>query len=117
MKILLDHCVHRRFAQLLIGHEVHHTSEMGWGELQNGKLLQAAEVSEFEVLVTVDKNLQHQQNISAGKLALITLNAGGIDLRAITPLADRLVTLLNAGVLPGSKTLLSSDSSPNTTRV
>jgi len=30
---------------------------MGWGELGNGELLKAAE-SEFEVLVTTDKNLR-----------------------------------------------------------
>ncbi|MBI4657974.1 MAG: hypothetical protein HY735_03840 [Verrucomicrobia bacterium] len=42
MKVLLDHCVPRRFGKLLIGHEVRSAFEMGWSGLRNGALLTQA---------------------------------------------------------------------------
>lgn len=49
--------------------------EMGWHELENGDLLTAGEAAGFDVLVTGDKNLAYQQNLSGRKLALIVLPA------------------------------------------
>jgi len=43
------------------------------GKLKNGELLSAAEAAGFEVLITADKNLQHQQNLSTRKIAIIEL--------------------------------------------
>ena len=45
---------------------------MGWSELENGKLLAAAEVA-FDVLVTTDQNIRYQQNLSARSLAVLVL--------------------------------------------
>ena len=45
---------------------------MGWGELDNGDLLTAAE-SEFDVLVTTDKNLRYQQKLASRRLAVLIL--------------------------------------------
>ena len=45
---------------------------MNWGELDNGELLTAAE-SEFDVLVTTDKNLRYQQKLAARHLAVLIL--------------------------------------------
>ncbi len=45
---------------------------MGWSELDNGELLKRAE-AEFDVLITTDKNLRHQQNIAAFRLAVLVL--------------------------------------------
>ena len=61
MKVLLDHCVPRRFCALLTGHEVRNTYEMGWAALRNGALLAEAR-THFQVFLTVDQNLQFQQN-------------------------------------------------------
>ncbi|MGF1451125.1 MAG: hypothetical protein ACFB21_03505 [Opitutales bacterium] len=46
--------------------------ERGWSDLANGKLIEAAE-SEFEVLVTTDKNLRYQQNLVERQLAVLVL--------------------------------------------
>jgi len=86
---------------LIAGHDVFHTSDFGWGDLQNGKLLDAAVASGFEVIVTVDRNFRHQQNIAVVPLSLITLEARGIDLKAITPLASRVMAILDEGLQPG----------------
>lgn len=47
--------------------------EIGWSNLSNGDLLREAE-SEFDVLVTTDKNLEYQQNLKGRKLALVVLS-------------------------------------------
>src|SRR5262245_46442078 len=72
MRILFDHCVPQRFRRLLAGHDVRTAVEMGWERLRNGKLL--AEASEqFDLFLTVDKNLRHQQNPDTLPIAVIIL--------------------------------------------
>jgi hypothetical protein len=46
---------------------------LGWSELSNGELLDAAESGGFEVLVTTDRNLKYQQNLTARKIAIFVL--------------------------------------------
>jgi hypothetical protein len=53
-------------------HVVSTAYEMDWGTLSNGDLLNAAE-AQFDALVTTDKNLQHQQNLTARRLAILVL--------------------------------------------
>ena len=47
--------------------------ERGWSTLLNGQLLQAAEAEGFDVLLTTDKNVQYQQNLSGRKIAVVVL--------------------------------------------
>jgi hypothetical protein len=54
--------------------DITHASQLGWQELSNGRLLAAAEETGFDVLITADQNIQHQQNLTARKLALIVLD-------------------------------------------
>ena len=56
----------------LTGHAVSAAYEMGWSQLDNGALLQAAEI-DFDVFVTTDQNLRHQQNLSGQRLAILVL--------------------------------------------
>ena len=63
MKILLDECVTKRLKPHLSKHEVITVTEKGWSGLKNGQLMAAASADEFDILLTIDKNLQHQQNI------------------------------------------------------
>jgi hypothetical protein len=61
MKILLDECVTKHLKLYLIGHEVSTVREMGWSGVKNGKLMTLCVENGFEILLTIDKNLQHQQ--------------------------------------------------------
>ena len=72
MKVLLDACVPRPLRKFLTDHIVQSAQEMGWGQLKNGALLQAAE-PEFDAFLTSDQNLQYQQKISGRKLAILVL--------------------------------------------
>jgi predicted nuclease of predicted toxin-antitoxin system len=73
MKVLLDVCTPRQVRQALLGHEVHTAVMMGWGELENGDLVAAAEAAGFEPLIICDKNLRYQQNLSGRRLAILEL--------------------------------------------
>ena len=93
MKILLDHNVDWRLKRLLSSHEVRSTKEMGWERLTNGQLLAQAE-TEFDVLLTVDRNIKHQQNFAGRSIAIVVLLAASNTRAALTPLIPQLETLL-----------------------
>ena len=89
MRIVLDHCVPARLAAMLIGHEVSTAVGCGWAGLRNGDLLAAAATAGFDALLTVDRNLPHQQNLDRLPLAVIVLRAVSNDvndLRLLVPL-------------------------------
>ncbi|MDB6056508.1 MAG: hypothetical protein JWO95_352 [Verrucomicrobiales bacterium] len=73
MKILLDVCTPVQIRNALHGHEVHTAVRVGWGQLENGDLLREAEAAGFQLLIICDKNLQHQQNLSGRRIAILEL--------------------------------------------
>jgi hypothetical protein len=68
MKLLFDQGTPAPLRHELTDHFVSTAYEMGWGTLSKGDLLDAAE-GQFDALVTTDKNLQHQQNLTVRRLA------------------------------------------------
>jgi predicted nuclease of predicted toxin-antitoxin system len=74
MRLLLDECMPRRLKRHLGEHETLTINEAGFKGLKNGKLLKSAgEV--FDALITVDKNIQYQQNKLTLPIAVIILSA------------------------------------------
>ncbi|MBX7133520.1 MAG: hypothetical protein K1X67_12675 [Fimbriimonadaceae bacterium] len=102
MRILLDHCVDIRFKSLLEGHDIAHTKEMGWETLSNGALLDSAEATGFEVFITVDKNLRHQQDLSRRKLAVVTLASRFTGLDDIQRLVPQVLQFLGGELTSGT---------------
>lgn len=87
MKLLLDECIDRRLAQEIRDHEVVTVPEAGWAGVKNGELLRLAQV-QFDVFVTVDRNLSFQQHLPQFNVAVIVLQARTNrleDLRALVP--------------------------------
>jgi len=72
VRILLDECLPRELTGELAGHEVRDVGRMGWAGKKNGELLRLAE-PEFDVLITADRSLLHQQNVRGLSLGVITL--------------------------------------------
>ena len=72
MNILLDECTPRIVKKRLSDFAIRTVQEMGWAGIKNGALLKLAE-AQFEVFITTDKNLRHQQNLAKRKLAFILL--------------------------------------------
>lgn len=75
MKILLDECVTKHLKPHLAGHEVAMVREMNWGGIKNGKLLALCAEHRFDILLTIDKNLQHQQNLDKHPVTIVVLNS------------------------------------------
>lgn len=62
--------------EFLVQHEVRTVTEMEWPpQIENGELLRAAEQAGFDVLLTSDQNIQHQQVLSKRKLAFVILGS------------------------------------------
>jgi len=87
VKILLDECIDRRPARDLKGHTVKTVPQMGWATIKNGRLLALAE-EDFDIFVTVDRNLSFQQHLPKFKIAILVLRAPSnrlVDLRPLVP--------------------------------
>jgi hypothetical protein len=73
MKILFDNGTPKPIAKSLEKHEVTFARSVGWHELQNGDLIRKAEEAGYDVLLTTDKQIRYQQNLSSRKIALVVL--------------------------------------------
>ena len=72
MKVLLDECVPSPLRKVLSNHQVVTIDELGWKGIKNGALVAKA-VGRFDALITADKNLRYQQNLSARGIAILEL--------------------------------------------
>ena len=95
MRILLDESLPRDLRGELTGHVVTTVREAGWSGLTNGELLTRA-CEAFDVLLTADQNLQHQQNLSALPLAVVVLVASTNKLEDLRPLVPELLKRLGS---------------------
>lgn len=71
-RLLLDENIDRALKELFDDFEVVTVSEKGWQGIKDGELLCLA-AKEFDVFVTMDKNLQHQQNLEPLDLAVAVI--------------------------------------------
>jgi predicted nuclease of predicted toxin-antitoxin system len=95
MLVLFDNGTPRTLARFLIDrHVVTEARTRGWQELENGELLEQAEAAGFEVLVTTDKNLRYQQNLTGRKIAIVVLGQGRWTL--IKPHVVQVIAAVNA---------------------
>ena len=99
MTILLDHCLPKRLRRHLPGYGVTTAREMRWEEIRNGELLSLAE-AQFDVFLTIDKGIKHQQNMAGRTIAVITLRAKSNQIERLAPLMPQVLALLPT-VQPG----------------
>ena len=86
MKILLDECLTRKAKRYLSEFEVITVPEASFSGLKNGKLLKAAVEGGFDILLTIDKNIDYQQNVSRFAIAIVILDVSRSHIRYIEPL-------------------------------
>ena len=103
MLILFDQGTPVGIRDSLPGHVVKTARQQGWSTLLNGELLRVAEEAGFDVLLTTDKNLAHQQNMSNRKIAIVALGRNRWSL--IQPTIQRIADAVGAAK-PGSYTLV-----------
>jgi hypothetical protein len=100
MRIRLDECLPRPLKKALTGHDAHTVPEMGWAGTKNGELLKLMVPANFEVFLTADQNLQHQQNLRAVNIAVIVLVAPTNKLADLLPLMPSVLSALGS-IKPG----------------
>jgi predicted nuclease of predicted toxin-antitoxin system len=87
MKILLDECVTKRLKKYLEEFEVFTVSALGLSGIKNGKLLAYCVENQFDILLTIDKNLVYQQDIDKYPVTIVVLNC-------VTSKIEELITFL-----------------------
>jgi hypothetical protein len=92
MRVLLDECVPRPLTREFPGHDVNTVVEMGWGSKRNSELLALMLAGGFNAFVTVDQNLEFQQNIQARSNRLK-------ELRPLAPAVVEVLARIKAGEL------------------
>jgi predicted nuclease of predicted toxin-antitoxin system len=107
VRVLLDECLPRRLKRELPGHDAKTAPEMGPASKRNGELLHLAE-RDFVVFLTVDGNLEHQQNLARFAIAVIVLIAPSSRFQDLQPLMQRVFASL-ALAKPGKALLISSE--------
>jgi hypothetical protein len=104
LTVLLDESVPRLIQSRLTRFEIKTVQEMGWTGVKNGELLKRAE-GQFDVFITADKNLRHQQKLSGRKLAVILLPTNRVpDVIALLPALEESLKAAEPGVyfeIPG----------------
>lgn len=99
MLILFDNGTPAPLRDALPGHTVVEAIERGWDRLVNGELILAAEGAGFDILITTDKNMRYQQNLTDRKIAFVVL--GNQQSPTLRRYVDKVATAVNAAT-PGS---------------
>ena len=88
MKILLDECLPLDFRRSFPGHDAHTVEWAGFKGKKNSELIQAAELAGYDVLLTVDQGVRHQQNLVGRRLSIIVVLSSTNQIEDLLPLAD-----------------------------
>jgi len=99
MRVLFDHSTPSPLSNFLGGHVVVEARNRGWDTLANGDLLDEAEKAGFDVLLTADKNMRYQQNLTGRRIALVVLST--LQWPVVRLRMTQIVSAINA-VTPGS---------------
>ena len=94
MKLLLDECLPRKLKREFTAHEVFTVDEAGFKGLKNGKLIQSAFENDFEVLISVDKNIEYQQNNANLSIAILVFSAKNNRIESLLPLMSKALEVL-----------------------
>jgi len=102
MKLLLDENLPRklkyRFSEV---YEVLTVPEMGWSGIKNGDLLQRMEAKDLKVLLSIDKNMSHQQNLEKYNISLIVFNANDTRYNALVEFIPNVEKILSTELESG----------------
>jgi predicted nuclease of predicted toxin-antitoxin system len=106
VNILLDECVPARLARELAPHSVTTVQRRGWAGIKNGDLLALAQ-KEFDVLITVDRQISEEQDLTNVTIAVVLLRAPTNRLEHLRPLGGKILEKL-ADAPAGAVSVVSS---------
>ncbi len=99
-RVLLDEQLPRDLARALKGVQADTVHDRHWDGLRNGELLRLA-AAEYDVFLSMDKNLPYQQNLADLALGIVLVRAPSNRLQHLLPLAATIVGAIGA-VKPGT---------------
>ena len=73
MRILFDNGTPKPISACLTGHQVTYARQIGWHQLENGELIRRAERAGYDLLLSTDKNIRYQQNLTGRKISIVVL--------------------------------------------
>lgn len=100
MRVLIDEQMPTELAGELAGHDVRTIGQMGWKGLDNSALLEQAG-EQFGALISMDKNMPVQQDISRYRVGVVLVRAHSNRIEAIRPLIPAILRAM-AEVRPGT---------------
>ena len=100
MPIPFDHGTPKGLIRALPEHTVDTVQAKGWDRLSNGALLKATENADYDVLLTTDRRIRYQQNLSARRIALVVLT-GSTKWSRVRQHTDEIAATV-ATAIPGS---------------
>ncbi len=101
MRILLDENLPRKLAGHLMGHTCRTVVECGWSGRKNGELLSLAD-PQFDVPLTLDKNLPYQQNLDTTRIAVLIVRARSNRIQDLLPVISECLAALEHPTPAGS---------------
>lgn len=96
MKLLIDENLPHDLRHRLTGHDAFTVAFMGWSKLENGELLKVAADADFGALITMDGNLQYQQNRATLPCSVVLLKARSNAMVHLEPLIPELLRSLSS---------------------
>jgi hypothetical protein len=96
MRVLVDECIDEALRHEMAGHDCQTCRYAGFKGLTNGRLLAAAEQAAFDVIITVDRNMQYQQRFREREIALVILESRTTNLDDLRALVPAVLTALKA---------------------
>jgi predicted nuclease of predicted toxin-antitoxin system len=94
MKILLDECLPVDYRHSFPSHDTHTVQWAGLTGKKNGELLRAVELAGYDVLLTVDQGIPHQQSSAGRKLSIILIRSRTNQIEDLLPLVDAILRAL-----------------------
>jgi predicted nuclease of predicted toxin-antitoxin system len=102
MKLLIDENLPKALKAHIPYHDVYTVRDMGWQGKKNGELMTLMLAENFDILLTFDKNLRHQQNFAKYPISVLVLDAFGNAFSFLQPLLPQLNEVLQNRLPPGA---------------
>lgn len=90
LRILLDEQLPRVLAAEFPDHEVRTVQQQGWRGLKDGPLLKVAAEAGFDVLLTADRGIEFEQNLTLAEIAIVMFIAQSNRLEHVLPLVPEI---------------------------
>jgi predicted nuclease of predicted toxin-antitoxin system len=100
MRILIDECIDEQLRNAIPGHDCQTARYAGLAGLKNGDLLTAAEAAKFDIFLTVDQGIAHQQNLAGRTIAVIVFHVKSNRLKNLVQLVPTCLARMES-IRPG----------------